>query len=140
MVKFGALIFVLALSKDFAINLQLLGGVWILQTFPAIVGGLYTRWFHRWALLGAWAVAMIWGTWLAYDVASPTQAHFGGPLTNFPGTQTKVYIALIAFGLNVVVAVVGTLVLRALKVPDGVDITRLDDYSVEASDPGSRPS
>ena len=34
LVKFGALVFVLALSKDFAINLQLLGGVWILQTMP----------------------------------------------------------------------------------------------------------
>ncbi|GAA1952303.1 sodium:solute symporter family protein [Nocardioides panacihumi] len=135
-VKFGALIFVLALSKDFAINLQLLGGVWILQTLPAIVGGLYTRWFHRWALLAGWAAAMIWGTWLAYDVASPTQAHFGGPLTNFPGTQTKVYIALIAFGLNLIVAVVGTLVLRALKVADGVDVTRLEDYSVDAGDTG----
>ncbi len=40
LVKFGALVFVLALSKSFAINLQLLGGVWILQTLPAIVIGL----------------------------------------------------------------------------------------------------
>jgi SSS family solute:Na+ symporter len=135
-VKFGALIFVLALSKDFAINLQLLGGVWILQTFPAIVVGLYTRWFHRWALLLAWAVAIIWGTWLAYDVASPTQAHFGGPLTNFPGTETKVYIALLAFGLNMIIAIVGTFVFRALKVADGVDKTRLDDYSVDLGDTG----
>jgi SSS family solute:Na+ symporter len=135
-VKFGALVFVLALSKDFAINLQLLGGVWILQTFPAIVAGLYTRWFHRWALLGAWAASMVWGTWLAYDVASPTQAHFGGPLTTFPGTQTKVYIALLAFGLNLIVAILGTLVLRALKVPDGVDITRPDDYGVDKGDTG----
>jgi solute:Na+ symporter, SSS family len=133
-VKVGALVFVLALSKDFAINLQLLGGVWILQTFPAIVVGLYTRWFHRWALLGAWGVSMVWGTWLAYDVASPTQSHFGGPLTAFPGTDTKVYIAMLAFGLNVILAVVGTVVLRALKVPDGVDQTRLEDYSVDASD------
>ncbi|HEY1621980.1 MAG TPA: sodium:solute symporter, partial [Streptosporangiaceae bacterium] len=54
-VKAGALVFVLALSKTFSINLQLLGGVWILQTFPAIVGGLYTRWLHRWALLLGWA-------------------------------------------------------------------------------------
>ena len=36
-VKFGALVFVLAFSKQYAINLQLLGGVWILQTLPAIV-------------------------------------------------------------------------------------------------------
>ena len=67
--KFGALVFVLALSKDFAINLQLLGGVWILQTLPAIVVGLYTRWFHRWALFAGWAAGMAWGTWLAYGVA-----------------------------------------------------------------------
>ena len=38
-VKFGALVFVLAFSKQYAINLQLLGGVWILQTMPAIVVG-----------------------------------------------------------------------------------------------------
>jgi len=69
-----------ALSKDFAINLQLLGGVWILQTLPAIVAGLYTRWFHRWALFAGWAAGMAWGTWLAYGVKSPTQSHFGGPL------------------------------------------------------------
>lgn len=136
LVKFGALIFVLALSKDFAINLQLLGGVWILQTLPAIVAGLYTRWFHRWALLAGWAVAMVWGTWTEYGIASPTQAHFGGPLTTFWGTDTKVYVALMAFLLNLAVAVVGTLVLRALKVPDGVDTTRPEDYSVDAGDSG----
>ena len=51
MVKFGALAFVLFLDRQNAINLQLLGGVWILQTLLAIVVGLYTRWFHRWALL-----------------------------------------------------------------------------------------
>ena len=31
-VKFGALLFVLGLDRQNAINLQLLGGVWILQT------------------------------------------------------------------------------------------------------------
>jgi SSS family solute:Na+ symporter len=134
-VKFGALIFVLALSKDFAINLQLLGGVWILQTMPAIVIGLYTRWMHRWALMAGWAVGMLYGTWLAYGVASPVQAHFGGPLVAFPGTETKVYIALVAFLLNLLVAVVLTVVFRALKVDEGVDQTRPQDYHVDAGDP-----
>ena len=46
-VKFGALAFVLFVSTQYALDLQLLGGVWILQTFPAIVIGLYTGWFHR---------------------------------------------------------------------------------------------
>ena len=56
LVKFGALVFVLGMDKTIALNLQLLGGIWILQTFPAIVVGLFTRWFHRWALLAGWAV------------------------------------------------------------------------------------
>src|SRR5438046_8533441 len=42
-VKAGAVAFIIVLSPQFSVNLQLLGGVWILQTFPAIVFGLYTR-------------------------------------------------------------------------------------------------
>jgi SSS family solute:Na+ symporter len=136
LVKFGALVFVLALSKDFAINLQLLGGVWILQTLPAIVIGLYTRWMHRWALFAGWAAGMAYGTWLAYGVKSPVQDHFGGPLVNFPGTETKVYIAVIAVLVNLIVAVVLTVVLRAMKVDEGVDQTRAQDYHADAGDPG----
>ena len=135
-VKFGALIFVLALSKSYAINLQLLGGVWILQTLPAIVVGLYTRWFHRWAVLAGWAVGMAYGTIVAYGVSSPTQEHFGGPLAPFPGTETPIYIALTAFLLNLIVVVVLTPILRALNVPDGVDATSAADYSVDAGDEG----
>src|ERR1700678_613300 len=59
-VKLGALVFALELSKTFSINLQLLGGVWIIQTFPAVVIGLYTRWFHRFALITGWAGAMFY--------------------------------------------------------------------------------
>jgi solute:Na+ symporter, SSS family len=135
-VKLGALVFVLALSKSFAINLQLLGGVWILQTFPAIVVGLYTRWFHRWAVLAGWAAGMAYGTWTAYGTASPTQAHFGSPLAEFPGTSTKVYIAATAFLLNLLVTVVLTLVLGAMKVDPGVDQTSASDYSADVDDPG----
>jgi SSS family solute:Na+ symporter len=139
LVKLGALVFVLALSKSFAINLQLLGGVWILQTFPAIVAGLYTRWFHRWALFLGWAAGMGYGTWLAYGVASPTQSHFGGPLVVFPFTDTKVYIAFVAFALNLIVSVVLTLVFRAMKVDEGVDQTHMDDYTADVGDPGVEP-
>src|SRR6476661_5370414 len=71
LVKAFALIFVLTLDKQNAINFQLLGGIWILQTFPAIVFGLYTRWFHRWALLAGWAVGMVYGTITAYNVINP---------------------------------------------------------------------
>jgi SSS family solute:Na+ symporter len=136
LVKFGALAFVLALSNQFAINLQLLGSVWILQTLPAIVIGLYTRWMHRWARFAGWAAGMVWGTWLAYGVASPTPEHFGGPLVDFPGTDTRVYIGLVAFLVNLLVAVVLTVLFRAIKVEEGVDRTRPSDYVADAGDDG----
>ena len=139
LVKFGALVFVLGLPKQFAINLQLLGGVWILQTLPAIVVGLYTRWFHRWALFAGWAVGMAYGTWTAYGVPLPgdPDSHFGGPLELFPGAETtKVYIGFTAFLLNLLVTVVLSVVLRALNVPEGVDQTHPDDYSADLGDEG----
>ena len=74
-VKAFALIFVLTLDKSNAINFQLLGGIWILQTFPALVFYLYTRWFHRWALLAGWAVGMVYGT--ARRVQRDEQGHRG---------------------------------------------------------------
>jgi len=138
-VKVGALVFVLAMSKTFAINLQLLGGVWILQTFPAIVAGLYTRWFHRWALLLGWAASMVYGTWVAYDTPSPTQKHFGGSVHNFPGTHTGIYIAVTAFILNLLVSVVLTVLFRAVKVPDGTDCTKRADYTADLGDEDVEP-
>ena len=45
-VKVGALAFILFLPTQYALDLQLLGGVWILQTFPAMVLGLFTRWYR----------------------------------------------------------------------------------------------
>jgi solute:Na+ symporter, SSS family len=131
-VKFGALIFVLALDKQNAINLQLLGGVWILQTFVSIVSGLYTRWLHRWALLVGWAVGMVYGTVAAYHQSSAATKHFGGSLATFPYTHTKVYIAFSALVLNIVVSVVLTLILRALHAPDGRDHTTDEDYYAES--------
>ena len=137
LVKVGALVFVLAMDKTIALNLQLLGGIWILQTFPAIVGGLYTRWFHRWALLAGWAVAMTYGTITAYRVVNPaTKKHFGGSLAEIPFTDTRAYIALTAFAINIIIVVVLTLVFRALKVADGTDSTHPTDYRADAGDPG----
>ncbi|WP_329183011.1 monocarboxylate uptake permease MctP [Actinacidiphila glaucinigra] len=136
LVKVGALVFVLTMDKTVAINFQLLGGIWILQTFPALVGGLFTRWFHRWALLAGWAVGMAYGTWVAYGVASPAQKHFGGSSDTIPVIGQIGYIGLTAFVLNVVVTVVLTLVLRALKAPEGVDETTQADFTADAGDPG----
>jgi SSS family solute:Na+ symporter len=138
-VKLGAVFFVLTLPGEFAINLQLLGGVWILQTLPAVVIGLYTRWLHRWAVLGGWAVGMVYGTVVSYQQPSPTDPtveHFGSPVALLPfAAETKGYIALTALVINLLVAVLLTLALRAARVAEGVDQTSPDDYSADADDP-----
>jgi SSS family solute:Na+ symporter len=131
-VKFGALLFVLSMDKQNAINLQLLGGVWILQTIVSIVAGLYTRWFHRWALLLGWAAAMVYGTVAAYHQASTTTKHFGSSLAYFPWTHVKVYIAVSALVLNLVVAIALTVLARLAKVPAGSDETVPGDYYSDA--------
>ncbi|ROR42192.1 SSS family solute:Na+ symporter [Kitasatospora cineracea] len=134
LVKVGALVFVLRMDKQVAINFQLLGGLWILQTAVALVAGLFTRWFHRWALLAGWAVGMVYGTWMAWGVSSAATKHFGGSNAKIPVIGETGYIGLTAFVLNLAVAVVLTLVLRALKAPEGADETSKADYSAEAGD------
>ena len=132
LVKIGAVVFVLTLSGQFSVNLQLLGGVWILQTFPAILLGLYTRFFHRWALLAGWLAGMVTGTLMAYAVPNPAkhQHHFGGSVYtwHYFGLHFKAYHGLIALVINLVVVVVGSLVLHALKVPKGEDATAPGDF------------
>ena len=80
LVKVGALVFVVFVDPQFSIDLQLIGGVIILQTLPAVALGLFTRWFHRGALIGGWIAGMGLGMWMLYQIpnAATKRAHFGG--------------------------------------------------------------
>jgi SSS family solute:Na+ symporter len=69
-------------------------------------------------------------------VASPTQDHFGGSSKEIPGIGEIGYIGLTAFVMNVVVTVVLTFALKALKAPEGIDETNPGDYTADAGDPG----
>jgi SSS family solute:Na+ symporter len=120
-VKVGALVFVLFLPTQFAIDLQLLGGVWMLQTLPAVMIALYTRWFHRWGLLAGWAVGMVAGTWIA-------AAQSFEPVWEMPLLGVTAYTALVALMLNLVVATVVTLLLGDRGRADELDETRPEDY------------
>ncbi len=64
-VKIGAVVFILAIPQSYAIQLQLLGGIWIIQLLPPILLGLYTRAFNALALLIGWAVGTAIGTYMA---------------------------------------------------------------------------
>ncbi len=140
LVKFGALAFVLGLDATSAINFQLLGGVLILQTFPAIVFGLYTRYFHRWALLLGWAAGIVYGAVVAWQQSTPTKSHFASQVALIPWTHQKSYIAVSALVVNLVVLVVANLVLRAVKAPAGTDQTSPADYEYEQVEDEAAPA
>jgi SSS family solute:Na+ symporter len=118
-VKIGALLIIIFAPVTYAIDFQLLGGVWIIQTLPAVIFGLYTRWFHRWALVVGWAAGMAFGTYKAVS-------NDFVPVTNVLGINS--YTALSAVVLNLLIAAALTLVLRAMSSRDELDETRPEDF------------
>ncbi|MCX4703191.1 sodium:solute symporter [Streptomyces sp. NBC_01373] len=118
--KVGAIAFVFGLRDQDAINLQLLGGVWILQIFPAVAVGLFTGRLHPRALLAGWAVGMAAGTVLVVreGFSSVVPVGLGGP-------SVEIYAGLVALLFNLTVAVAATLALERLGVPRGADLTDL---------------
>jgi SSS family solute:Na+ symporter len=118
-VKIGALLVILYLPTQFALDLQLLGGLWILQTLPALIFGLFTRWFTAPALLAGWAVGFFGGTYLAWiDGLKPLHA------VTFGETTITVYVGLIAFAANVICAVLVNLVVAKVPAHSNLDTTR----------------
>ena len=124
-VKVGALLFVLFFPTSAAIQLQLLGGVWICQTLPAVLVSLYTRWFHPTGLLAGWAAGIISGTVMAWQLGLKSSVY---PL-HLGGLTIPCYAALLALLLNFAVAVVVTLVMNATA-PNTSDETVPADYRV----------
>ncbi|HEY0122319.1 MAG TPA: sodium:solute symporter family protein [Rhizobium sp.] len=107
-VKVGALLVIIFLPTQFALDLQLLGGIWILQTLPALIFGLYTNWFRAPALLVGWAVGFFGGTYLVWD-AGWKPLH----LISLGGEPFTVYTGLLALLANIVVAVILNAVMPA---------------------------
>lgn len=141
LVKLGALGVIIGLNLTFALELQLIGGVVIIQILPAVVLGLYTRWFHRWALVTGWLGGMGLSVYMLYITKSATSHHFAS--ASFPlslwGFHTKVTIWTGIAGLvaNLVISGVLTPVLNRL--PRGSDSTAPEDYHAEAADAGVEP-
>ncbi|MGW0517739.1 monocarboxylate uptake permease MctP [Crossiella sp. NPDC003009] len=147
-VKFGAVAFIVFVDPQYSIDLQLIGGVIILQTLPAVAIALYTRWFHVWGLVAGWIAGMGYGFYLLYQIPNPAagRAHFGGSALTldklsllgwepFAGSKVQIYVGFIALVVNLVVAVVGTIIARQLKVFNGTDETKGEDYHADEGDP-----
>jgi SSS family solute:Na+ symporter len=111
LVKVGALLVILFLPTQFALDLQLLGGLWIMQTFPSVVFGLFTRFYHGGALLLGWAVGFFGGSYLAWtDGLKPLHTLVIG------GVNYTLYVGLLALVVNIVVATVASAVMSAAGV------------------------
>ncbi len=100
-VKAGAFLVVLFLPTQFALDLQLLGGFWILQTFPALIFGLYTGWFRAPGLLAGWVVGFSGGTWMVWsnDFKPLHTLYFGS-------ASVTLYSGLLVPGANILVAII----------------------------------
>ncbi len=107
--KFLALAFVFVVSQTYAIELQLLGGVFIAQTLPAMMLGLYDKKFlNRWALFAGWLVGMSSGIWFTL-VAN----NFKTLSTSLMKTPFGLlYIAATSLVINLVVAYAGSAIAR----------------------------
>jgi solute:Na+ symporter, SSS family len=121
----GALVFIFALPLKYAIQLQLLGGMWMIQIFPAVVFSLFTRFYNGWALLVGWAVGIVMGTHYAM------LNHLKGAIYPFHlfGYTFPAYIALGAFVMNVVVATVLSPIFQAIASDRARDVTAETDYA-----------
>lgn len=113
-VKIGALAFALGLRDQAAINLHLLGAVWVLQTLPMIVLGVRRATPHPFALLAGWLVGMVTGTVLvnAGGFAPLVPLQFGGSVVH-------IYTGIVGLVVNLLVIAVAQPLLRALRVPRG---------------------
>jgi SSS family solute:Na+ symporter len=123
-VKLGALVFIVTIPQAYAITLQLLGGIWIIQTLPAVLIGLYTRALNPWALLAGWAAGMAAGT------AMEVSLGFKGAIypLHILGWTVPCYAALSALVLNVAVSVALSYVFNAIARDAREDETAAADY------------
>jgi SSS family solute:Na+ symporter len=120
----GAVVFILVIPNTYAVQLQLLGGMWIIQTFPSVVFSVFTRFFNGTALLIGWAVGIFTATYLV------ALNHFVGSTYPFHlfGMTLPSYIAFATVILNAALALVLSVPLNMFASDRGRDITTAADY------------
>lgn len=106
--KFLALAFVFVVSSTYAVQLQLFGGILIVQTLPAIFGGLITNRLNKNGLIAGLVVSEVVGVYImeaANKFTTWSTTFYSTPLGLF-------YIGASTLALNLVIVLLWTLVSR----------------------------
>ena len=107
--KFVALGFVFTIPATYAISLQLLGGILIIQILPAVFFGLYIKSLRKEALIPGLLVGIFSGT-LMVEFTN----HFGAltsSLFNIP-IFGSLYIAVVALTFNLTISFGGSIIMN----------------------------
>jgi SSS family solute:Na+ symporter len=123
-VKAGALAFIFALDLPYALQFQLLGGIWMIQILPALLLGLYVRLFNGWGLLAGWAAGVALGTWMSWVLDFKTAIY---PVFLF-GTKIPCYAAIAAVLVNIAVSAAVSLASNPFLAGRGRPLAR-EDYA-----------
>jgi len=108
--KFIALAFVFIVPATYAIQLQLLGGIIITQTLPAVFMSLFTNKLEKNSTLAGWVAGIISGVGLVVYVNFYVNHSTSLTTSLFKTPFGPIYINLIALGINLLVTVIGSLV------------------------------
>ena len=115
--KFLALGFVFFVPATYAIQLQLLGGVLIVQTLPPVFIALYTKWLNKYAIIAGWVAGIGSGLVMLYwgNIAVEGGV-FKTFTTSFMNTQPfgLLYVGLTSLLINLVVVAILTFAFNAV--------------------------
>jgi SSS family solute:Na+ symporter len=107
--KFVALGFVFTIPATYAISLQLLGGILITQTLPAVFFGLYVKSLRKEPLIAGLIVGIVSGI-LMIEYTN----HFGAltsSLFNIP-IFGSLYVAVVALAFNLIISFGGSFIMN----------------------------
>jgi SSS family solute:Na+ symporter len=117
MFKFIALTFIFVVSSTYSLELQLVGGIIILQTLPSIFLALYSNRLNKWAVGVGWFFGQLTGLGLLID-ANFIVTHGTTITTVFFKFSTPLgffYAGMVGILVNLLVVAVGSLVAGAVR-------------------------
>ncbi len=107
-VKFVALGFVFVIPATYAIQLQLFGGILIIQTLPAVFLALFTKRLNKFASIAGLLAGVVTGLYLM-EVAN-NFGQWSTTLYNAGSPVGLLFIATTALGVNLAITIVGSVI------------------------------